>query len=325
MRWRFVSVAALAVSSIGLATSLASLVAYFDPTFCSASGCATVRSSAWSHPLGVPMPVFGIAFFGAMTVLAFLERPRVRRHFALAGASCAVGLILLQAFTIHAWCTLCLIADQAAILLAIAAMFPGRAVPLRLAIPTLPAIAALLLVLRWFTHASITMPPGTPEVVARAQVAGQVTVVDFVDFECPFCRKLHPELTSAISAAQVPVRVIRKMTPLPQHQHAMAAAIAWCCADEQGKGAAMADALFAAEASELTSEGCEQLAVRVGCDLDRYRRHHPAMADRVAADLREARAANVHVLPTVFIGTTALVGASHDRQEVARLLARSVL
>ena len=86
---------ALATASIGLAASLASLVDTVDPTFCSESGCATVRTSAWAHPLGIPMPVLGIGFFAAMLVLAVRRRrPRLRRALAaIAGAAWAVLLI----------------------------------------------------------------------------------------------------------------------------------------------------------------------------------------------------------------------------------------
>ena len=62
-------------------------------------GCATVRASAWSHPLGIPMPAIGIAFFAAMIVLAFVaaaaaaHRARGRRCGRRRSAS-----IALQAF-----------------------------------------------------------------------------------------------------------------------------------------------------------------------------------------------------------------------------------
>ncbi|HEY0253462.1 MAG TPA: DsbA family protein, partial [Kofleriaceae bacterium] len=107
--------------------------------------------------------------------------------------------------------------------------------------------------------------PVVPEVIAREQKPGVATIVDFVDFECPFCRRFAPTLDAAIASATVPVRLVRKMTPLKIHPHAMTAALAWCCADAQGKGDAMAKALFEAPVDKLTPEGCEQIAVDVGC------------------------------------------------------------
>src|SRR5690349_259158 len=75
------SVAALGVAIVGLGASIASLVDYLgaSPAFCAETGCATVRESAWSHPLGVPMPLLGIAFFAAAIGLGLVEAPRLRR------------------------------------------------------------------------------------------------------------------------------------------------------------------------------------------------------------------------------------------------------
>src|SRR5262249_61195791 len=98
---------------------------------------------------------------------------------------------------------------------------------------------------------------------------------------------MQARLTTAIAHLQSPVRVVRKMLPLSMHPHAMPAALAYCCADAQGKGDAMAEALFAAPADQLTPDGCEQLAAGVGCDLDRYRRDLPAARARVAAEVAE--------------------------------------
>ena len=318
------SLIALLAAIAGLGASLASLYDYLGPApaFCAEGGCATVRASAWAHPLGIPMPVLGIAFFGVMIALCFLDRPRVRVALAATGAAWAVALIALQAFVIHAWCKLCMIADPAAILVGIAVLAGAKTLrftwPRALAV--VPGAAACVLALRLVGvsgHAPPpVIPPGTPAFVVSAQKPGVVTIVELVDFECPFCRALAPKLTEALQATTVPVRVVRKMVPLPMHPHAMPAALAWCCAEAQGKGDAMADALFAAPVDDLTPEGCEKIAQRVGCDLDRYRRDLPAMVGKVAADMLDARGGDVRSLPTVFVGTERLVGANHSTADL---------
>ena len=113
---------------IGLGASVASALDFWtaEPAFCADAGCATVRSSAWAHPLGVPMPVLGVAYFALAIALVFVERPRLRRALALAGAAWATALIAVQAFAIHAWCKLCLIADPAAIGYALAVIAGAR-------------------------------------------------------------------------------------------------------------------------------------------------------------------------------------------------------
>ncbi|MEO8841591.1 MAG: vitamin K epoxide reductase family protein [Kofleriaceae bacterium] len=334
------SLFALIVSLVGFGASLASLIDYVaaDPTFCAESGCATVRASAWAHPLGVPMPVLGLGFFAVMTVLAFVERPRLRTVLAIAGAAWAIALIAIQAFVIGAWCKLCMIADPIAIVLALAVVAGART--LRPAIGLfaigLPAIGALPVAIMLLASAPAaevavaTAAPGAPaivpDVIQREQQAGVATIVDFVDFECPFCRKLAPKLDAAIAMAQVPVRLVRKMSPLHIHPHAMTAALAWCCADAQGKGDEMAAALFAAPVDQLTPEGCEQLAVDVGCDRERYRDAlaDPATRERVVNDTADAKAAGVQGLPTIFIGTTGLGGADHEAAELAELITHSI-
>src|SRR5947208_1421124 len=114
----FLGIVAIVAAVVGLGASIASLIDYLSPapTFCMESGCATVRASAWSHPLGIPMPVFGIVFFAASIALAFLQRPTLRMLWALGGAVVSLALIGLQAFSIHAWCKLCMIADPSALL-----------------------------------------------------------------------------------------------------------------------------------------------------------------------------------------------------------------
>src|SRR4051812_10424254 len=105
------SIVALGAAVVGLGASVASLYDYLgpEPAFCAESGCATVRASAWSHPLGVPMPLLGIAFFVAAIALAFIDAPKLRKLLAVLGAVWAVLLISLQAFVIGAWCKLCMI------------------------------------------------------------------------------------------------------------------------------------------------------------------------------------------------------------------------
>ena len=328
MRSRVLSGLALAFAQIGLGASIASAIDNFGPvaTFCAETGCATVRASAWSHPLGVPMPLLGIAYFAAMLALCVWPRPRLRRALALAGGAWGVGLVCLQAFAIHAWCKLCLVADPAAILGGLSVVAgAGTLRPMRTrALLAVAALGAVVLALRVLAgpHAPV-LPSGVPSIVRQAQVPGEVTLVEFVDFECPFCRALQKQLAAALPRVHVPVRIVREMVPLPQHPHAMAAAVAWCCADMQGKGEAMARALFAADPDALTPTGCEHLAAQVGCDLGRYQRDLPLAVGRVATNLLQARAAGIHGLPTLFVGGTQLLGADHDAAELVATIDRA--
>ncbi|HMG54485.1 MAG TPA: vitamin K epoxide reductase family protein [Kofleriaceae bacterium] len=334
------------MAAIGLAASIASLIDYLgpSPTFCAASGCAAVRESAWSHPLGIPMPVLGIAFFAAAIALGFVDAPRLRRALAIAGGAWALVLIGVQALAIGAWCKLCLVADPAAIGYALAVLAGASVVRFSLArgLAMVPALAAAIAGLALWTRAPGPGPDGAdgapapaaapiaeaparpsdglPEFVRAAQTPGAATVVEIVDFECPFCRRMQDLLSAAIAQIRTPVHVVRKMLPLSIHPHAQAAALAYCCADAQGKGDDMAAALFAAPPGDLTPEGCERLAAGIGCDLERYRRDLPAAEARVAADTTEVRAVGVHLLPTLYIGSEQIVGAGKSTDELVALL-----
>jgi protein-disulfide isomerase/uncharacterized membrane protein len=319
---------------VGLGASIASAIDYFGKaaTFCAETGCATVRDSAWAHPLGVPMPLLGIAFYLTALALGFRDTPRAaraRRALAIAGAAWAVVLIVLQAFVIDAWCKLCMIADPAAIGYAIAVVTGAHALRFTAArgLATIPAVLAAVGALALWTRAAPppALPDGTPAFVEHAQLPGAATIVEVVDFECPYCRRMQDRLVAAMAQVRTPVHVVRKMMPLGSHPHAMPAALAYCCADAQGKGDAMAAALFAARPDDLSPEGCEKLAATVGCDLERYRRELPQAEARVAAESAEVRAAGVHALPTLFIGGERVVGAGKSTEDLTAMLEHAVI
>ena len=339
-RERIGAVVAVVATVIGLAVSAVLLVDSVRPTpaFCAEGGCAAVRATGWAKPLGVPLPGLGLGFFALMLGLT-LAGPRVataRAAIAGAGAVGAIGLLIVQGAVIGAWCQHCLIADGAAIALAAAVgLGRARAWPRRAsstwAFAAVVALVAVGVPLRGLRSApgpvAIAAPTdGLPAPIAREQRVGVVTVVDFIDFECPFCRALHGRLVEAIAQAGVPVRVVRKMTPLLRiHAGALAAAIAWCCAERQGRADAMADALLAAPPSELTTSGCEQLAVGLGLDLARYRADaaDPAIVARIDADLADARAAGARSLPTIYIGREAVIGGAATVDDLIASLRRA--
>jgi len=218
MRSRVLGFFALALALVGFGASTASLIDYYGdvPTFCAESGCATVRASEWSHPLGIPLAAFGVAYFTVMIALSFLPRLRLRIALAAIGAAFAVGFIVLQAAVIGAWCKLCLVADPAAIAGGLAVI--GGATTVRVSLrnlaATVPAAGLVVLGLGLWTNAPAEPEQPLPECVAREQIAGKVTIVEFVDFECPFCRALDKKLTVALDRTRQPVRIVRKMVPI---------------------------------------------------------------------------------------------------------------
>src|ERR1019366_2296351 len=140
-----------------------------------------------------------------------------------------------------------------------------------------------------------------PEVI-RAEIkgtpSGEVTVVDFVDFECPFCRMTRAELEPILESHRARLRVVRRQVPLRVHPHALDAARAACCGERLGKGEAMANALFTAPVEQLTREGCEKLAEIVGLSLGPYRAcvADPKTDERIESDRTVFKAAGGYAL-----------------------------
>jgi predicted DsbA family dithiol-disulfide isomerase len=95
------------------------------------------------------------------------------------------------------------------------------------------------------------------------------------------------------------------------HPHAADAARAACCGEKLGKADEMAEALFAAPTTELTPEGCEEIAVKHGLDLATFKEcvKDPQIDARIRADGETLRAAHGHGLPTIYIDGTKLEGA----------------
>src|SRR5262249_21215521 len=88
--------------------------------------------------------------------------------------------------------------------------------------------------------------PGQPDqnvvykaLIEDAPVKGpknaKVTIVEFSDFQCPFCSRVEPTLTKVAEEYPHDVRIVFKQLPLPFHNNAHAAAEAALAAKAQGK------------------------------------------------------------------------------------------
>lgn len=327
---------------VGLTFSAMLLVDYVHtPVFCGGmqSGCDVVRRSAWARPLGIPLPVFGVVFFATVLSVSAIGGAVVRRALvplAVSSMASGVALLAIQAFVLRHFCKLCLVVDASAIGTGITALLLARSASFepspRLRWPTVGLGLAALAVptVLGLAHPPPQPPSNTPviepvpEVIARAQVPGKATIVEFVDFECPYCRRQQEALAPVLASYGDRVRLIRKNVPLSFHEHARGAARAACCAEEQGRGDQMAEQLFRAE--DLTPEGCERIARELRLDITAYR---SCLASRrpdvvLERDHTDARAARVSGLPTLWIGREKFEGftsAEALRASIERALA----
>lgn len=129
-----------------------------------------------------------------------------------------------------------------------------------------------------------------------------VTVVEYGDFECPYCGEAEPVIRDLL-ADFGDVRYVWRHLPLADvHPHAVQTARAAEAAAEQDRFWEMHDQIFA-HPQALDVRGLERLAEAAGLDMERFRHdlESRAVAVRVAEDAESADLSNVSGTPTFFI------------------------
>ena len=136
-----------------------------------------------------------------------------------------------------------------------------------------------------------------------------VTVIEFSDFQCPYCSKLAPTI-HALPGRHDDVRVVFRQLPLGNHAEARPAAIAALAAHRQGKFWEMHDALFAAE-GKIDESAREDIAESIDLDMDQFRSdlEDPALAAMVDEDVALAKELKVSGTPSSFVNGRFLSGA----------------
>ena len=139
-----------------------------------------------------------------------------------------------------------------------------------------------------------------------------VTIVEFSDFECPFCVRWHQKVWPQISAAyQGKVRLVYRDFPLIQaHPNAQGAAIAARCAGEQDRYWEFHDMLFLGE-MELSPLSFETFAARLELDMDSFNqcRENPEILNQVQSDLSLGEMVGIDGTPTFFVNGYRIKGA----------------
>jgi protein-disulfide isomerase len=141
--------------------------------------------------------------------------------------------------------------------------------------------------------------------------SGDITVVEFFDNECPYCKKLAPDLAK-LAAADPGVRVVYKEFPIlgPGSTTAAKAALA---AARQGKYAAFHDALMADHTPEHQLALPRILEIANALDIDTTRlqadMEAPEIGAKIAANIALARALGITGTPGLIIGDKVMPGA----------------
>lgn len=172
--------------------------------------------------------------------------------------------------------------------------------------------------------AILLAPPRVQVAYDRARLRGNpkaaVTIVEFSDYECPYCRQVEPTVKQVLAKYGDEVRLSYRDYPLQAiHAHAEIAAEASRCAEEQGKFWEYHDQLFAG--SKLDKDALMEYARNLKLDEKQF--DSCLASDKYKADIEkdsgEGRKAGVNGTPAFFVNGVALSGAQ-SQDAFARLI-----
>ncbi|MFW5924746.1 MAG: DsbA family protein [Myxococcota bacterium] len=140
-----------------------------------------------------------------------------------------------------------------------------------------------------------------------------VTIVEWSEFQCPFCSRVGPTVSRVLKEYGDQVRVVWRNNPLPFHQEATPAAVAAMEAFEQGgneKFWEMHDLLFDNQ-KKLKRDDLEGYAKQVGLDMDAFKKALDSNEhkDQIEADQKLAAQLDAKGTPAFFINGRKLMGA----------------
>lgn len=144
--------------------------------------------------------------------------------------------------------------------------------------------------------------------VAHSPVRGNkkapVTIVEFVDFQCPFCSRFHPMIDKVLAAYPKKVNYVLKNFPLSFHPQAKPAAKAAFAAGEQGKYWEMTDLLLNNN-TQLGKEKFEEWAKDIGLNVKKFKKDYEkkdaAWEKLIKADMTLGQEVQVRGTPTFYI------------------------
>lgn len=164
-------------------------------------------------------------------------------------------------------------------------------------------------------HARIDLEPLRENVPLdgprRGPADAPITLVEFSDFQCPFCGRYEPVIRQVMQKYPGKIQLIFHHLPLIAiHPNAEKAAEAAVCAQDQGKFWEMHDLMFAEQAS-LDVKALKDKARRIGLDTSRFDQclDSGKAADAVARDVGEAEKLGLSGTPASFVNGRFVDGA----------------
>jgi predicted DsbA family dithiol-disulfide isomerase len=144
---------------------------------------------------------------------------------------------------------------------------------------------------------------------AKGSTKPAVTIVEFSDFECPFCSEVQNTLKQVMQTYGKDVRLVFKHLPLEGHRNSLPAARAAYCAAEQDRFWQFHDALFASR--NLSPALFEEIANEIGLGLPMFRACLDSEHSRTAIvkDIETARLFRIESTPSFIINGKLIKGA----------------
>ncbi len=138
----------------------------------------------------------------------------------------------------------------------------------------------------------------------------KITIVEFSDFQCPFCRRGNDTVSQVMKMYPNDVKVAFMHKPLPMHPEAEPAAKASTAAGKQGKFWEMHDALFANQ-DKLSAAFYEEQAKKLGLNVEQFKKDmaSPEVEKVVKDQAALADKLGVQGTPNFFVNGVAVRGA----------------
>jgi predicted DsbA family dithiol-disulfide isomerase len=146
---------------------------------------------------------------------------------------------------------------------------------------------------------------------SRGPTDAPITIVEFSDFQCPFCSRAVPIVNELLSRHPDDIRLVYRHLPLESiHPRARDAAVASACAEDQDKFWAFHDGLFA-NPGQFGDEDFARVSTEAGLDAEAFSACYAARTPepRVDADIEAARAAGVTSTPAFLVNGILMKGA----------------
>ncbi|HEY7534720.1 MAG TPA: thioredoxin domain-containing protein [Thermodesulfobacteriota bacterium] len=145
----------------------------------------------------------------------------------------------------------------------------------------------------------------------------KVTIVEYSDFQCPFCKRANDMLPEILGQYKDKVKLVYKQLPLPSHPWAKDAAIASVCAFEQGNDNfwKFHDLLFQKQKDitvEKSKEQFKTFAKDLGLNTSKFETctNSPETLNKIQNEMKEAQALGVSSTPTFVVNGMIVPGAN---------------